>query len=73
MKALEFESVLTPECTLLVPLAIAAQVPQGKPLRVMVFLSEETDTPAQWKDQGAQQLQGEDHNSDTLYDEPAGS
>jgi hypothetical protein len=72
MKALEFESVLTPERTLLVPLSVAIQVPQGRPLRVMLFVAEDPDPlpPAEWKD--AEQFQPEDLGTDTLYDEPSG-
>jgi hypothetical protein len=52
---------------------VAAQVPQGKPVRVLVFLSEEPDPPApRWKDQAAEGVSPEDIGSDTLYDELSG-
>jgi hypothetical protein len=74
MKALEFESVLTPEHTLIVPIAVAAQLPQGKPLRVLLLLKDEPPPPPppQWKDQADEPLQPGDLGSDTLYDELAG-
>jgi hypothetical protein len=70
MRAVEFESVLTSECVLLVPPTVAAQVPLNRPVRVLLLIAEDAAVPHDWKDQSEQFLP-EDHASDTLYDEPS--
>jgi hypothetical protein len=70
MRVVEFDSVLTSECVLVVPPAVAAQVPLHRPVRVLVLIAEDAPVQQDWKDQ-TEQLLPEDHTSDTLYDQPS--
>jgi hypothetical protein len=70
MKALEFETVLTPDHTLAVPPAVVLQIPPGKLLRVMVLVTEEEDH--QDEPESDEPFPIRERDCDTLYDESAG-
>jgi hypothetical protein len=71
MKALEFEAQLNPDHTLPVPQAVAAQIPQGERVRVLVLVSESTEDEA-WQRLTTEQFFKGYAESDAIYDQLPG-
>jgi hypothetical protein len=71
MKALEFEAQLNPDQTLSVPQAVAAQIPQGERVRVLVLVSEPTEDEA-WQRLTTEQFFKGYAESDAIYDQLPG-
>jgi hypothetical protein len=67
MKALEFLTPINPDSTLTVPSEIAAQLPQGLAVRVLLLLPEDNENQEWAKLTAEQFLQGY-AASDRLYD-----
>jgi hypothetical protein len=73
VKALEFQAQLTPERTLQLPPDVAAQIPAGRPVRVLVFLDDrdgEAAEEAAWKQYALEKLFEGEEELDGLYDRP---
>ena len=71
MKALEFEAQLNPDQTLSVPQAVAAQLPQGERVRVLVLVDELSEDEA-WQRLATEQFFKGYAESDSIYDELSG-
>ena len=71
MKALEFEAPLNPDRTLTVPPAVAAQVPAGGTVRVLLLVAESTEDE-DWNRLTAEQFFKGYADSDAIYDELPG-
>jgi len=67
MKAVEFQSELSPDNKLTVPDRIAGSIPQGRPLRVMVLVTENDD--AAWEQLAAAEFGSGYAESDAIYDQ----
>jgi hypothetical protein len=67
MKALEFESILTSQQTLSVPATVAAKIPQGQALRVLVLLRDD-ENEEQWEHLAAAEFGQGYADSDAIYD-----
>jgi hypothetical protein len=69
MKAIEFESQLTPDARLMVPEFVANQLVPGHTVRVLVLVEEEDVEERDWKRMGAEAfLRGYDEG-DAIYDD----
>jgi len=71
MKALEFEAQLNADQTLSVPQSVAAQIPQGETVRVLVLVSEPTEEEA-WQRLATEQFFKGYAESDAIYDQLPG-
>jgi hypothetical protein len=72
MKAVEFETQLNEDRTLSVPPEVAAQVPSGEVLRVLILFAK-SDEDADWQRLTAEQFLKGYPESDAIYDErPSG-
>lgn len=67
MKALEFSSELGPNQTLNVPADVAALIPVGQPLRVLVLVGEDAQEKA-WEELAATDFGQGYSDSDAIYD-----
>ncbi len=67
MKALEFRASVNPDNTLTVPSEIAAQVPPGLAVRVLMLLPEAEDNK-EWAELTAEQFLQGYSESDRIYD-----
>ena len=67
MRALEFETRLTSNGTLPVPEDIAAQVPRGQPVRVLLLVDEPVEDQ-EWARMGAAEFLKGYAESDAIYD-----
>jgi hypothetical protein len=68
MKAVEFESVLTPEQMLIVPADAATKIPKGKSLRVLILI-EDDDDRLQWEQLTALEFGQGYAEGDAIYDQ----
>jgi hypothetical protein len=71
MKAIEFESQLNPDQTLTVPPTVAASVPMGKKVRVLILISEDDGDPI-WEEMAAAEFGRSYAESDNVYDQLSG-
>jgi hypothetical protein len=71
MKALEFEARLNPDHTLTVPAELAAQLPGGAPVRVLLLVPA-ADEEQEWKRLAAEQFFKGYAEGDAIYDELSG-
>jgi hypothetical protein len=69
MKALEFEATPTPEHTLPIPAAVAALIPPGRTVRVLLLVGEDEDEEREWKRLTAGQFAKGYAESDAVYDQ----
>jgi hypothetical protein len=67
MKALEFETTLTPDSSLKVPESLAAQIPKQEAVRVIVLLPESRDD-ADWQQLTYEQFLAGYSEHDSIYD-----
>jgi hypothetical protein len=67
MKALEFETTLTPDSSLKVPEGVAAQIPRQEAVRVIVLLPEGQDD-ADWQQLTREQFLAGYSEQDSIYD-----
>jgi hypothetical protein len=67
MRALEFETRFAAEAQLRVPDEIAAQIPKGESIRVIVLIPESTEE-ADWSRLAAEQFLRGFGDSDSIYD-----
>ena len=68
MKAVEFQSQLSADQTLAVPPGVAESVPVGRPIRVLLLISE-ADEEVEWEQMAATDF-GEGYAaSDAIYDQ----
>jgi hypothetical protein len=70
MKAIEFRSELGPNQTLRVPADIAAGIPQGQTVRVLILIDEATDQD--WEQLAAEEFGKGYADSDAIYDQLSG-
>lgn len=68
MKAVEFQSQLGPDQSLPVPSAIAARIPAGQPVRVLLLIGESEDDQ-EWEELAAVDLGLGFADSDAIYDQ----
>jgi hypothetical protein len=68
MFAHEFEAKINPDCTLAVPKEIAAHIPQGQPIRVIVLLQEMTEDE-EWDRMATEVFFEGFDEGDAIYDE----
>lgn len=71
MKALEFEARVSPDQTLPIPSSIAAELPAGKTVRVLVLLPDSSED-ADWKRLTTEQFLKGYADSDAIYDQLSG-
>ena len=67
MNAVEFTTELSGNSVLNIPLEIAARLPHGGRVRVIVLIEDGPDDPA-WRDFGYRQFLREDPPEDAIYD-----
>jgi hypothetical protein len=67
MKAIEFESTLSPDSNLKVPAKLAAQIPKEEAVRVIVLLPED-ETKGDWGRLTEQQFLSGYSEGDNIYD-----
>ena len=71
MKALTFEAQVNPDRTLAIPASVAAEIPSGQTVRVLMLLpesSEDTD----WQRLTSEQFLKGYADSDAIYDQLSG-
>ncbi|MHB1559089.1 MAG: hypothetical protein ACYC61_16680 [Isosphaeraceae bacterium] len=68
MKAIEFESSLTPEHTLSVPASALVAIPIGQAVRVLILLPE-SDDDHEWERRTAEEFGRGYADSDAIYDQ----
>jgi hypothetical protein len=71
MKALEFEARLNPDHTLAVPESVAAQIPPGRPVRVLLLVAEITEEQ-DWSQLTMTEFLKGYAESDAIYDQLPG-
>ncbi len=71
MKAYEFPSIVTLDGKLDVPAAIADLLPPGKPVRLIVLVSEPGEEETEWQLLTAQQFLAGYSEADAVYDKVA--
>jgi hypothetical protein len=71
MKTLEFETQLNPDHTLQVPPAVAAEVPVGQTVRVLLVVADPTEEQ-EWRRLGLEQFLKGYADSDAIYDQLSG-
>ena len=71
MKALEFPSELGPDQTLRVPPGVAAQIPHGQTVRVLVLIGDDAEEAA-WEQLAATEMGQGYADSDAVYDKLSG-
>ncbi len=67
MKALEFEGRLEPDGTLVVPREVAALLPPGQPVRVLLLVQDRDEEHA-WNELAAEQFLKGYADTDAIYD-----
>ena len=65
----EFEAYIKPDGTLAVPAEIAAQIPQGQPIRVIVLVETASEEDEDWRRLALEQFYKGYAESDAIYDE----
>lgn len=68
MKAVEFESTVTPNGQIAIPAEIAGQLPPGEPLRVVLQWDGPSDEDGLWRAQGRQRFEAAYAPEDSVYD-----
>jgi hypothetical protein len=68
MKAIEFQSQLSPDHTLIVPASVAERIPTGQPLRVLVLIAE-NDLDQEWEQLAAMEFGQGYGEGDAIYDQ----
>ena len=68
MRALEFESVVTPGGQIALPPEIAGEIPAGEHLRIVVMW-EATDSELAWRRTGRQQFEAAYAPEDAVYEQ----
>lgn len=68
MKALEFQASVNPDSTLSVPAEIAAQLPRGLRLRVLLLLPDGNEDQ-EWAELTTEQFANGYSESDNIYDQ----
>jgi len=71
MKALEFEAQVNPDHTLAIPTSIAAEIPSGKPVRILILVPDSSED-AEWERLTAEQFLKGYADSDAIYDQLSG-
>ena len=71
MKALEFEASVNPDRTLSIPPAVAAQLPPGQPVRVVLLVAD-SEEERDWSELTAAQFLKGYGEGDAIYDELPG-
>lgn len=71
MKALAFEAQVNPDQTLPIPSTVAAELPTGQTVRVLVFLPDSSED-ADWKRLATEQFLKGYADSDAIYDQLSG-
>jgi hypothetical protein len=67
MKAIEFQSELSPEQTLKVPDKVAQSIPGGKPIRVLILVPDD-ESEQEWENLAAAEFGMGYADSDAIYD-----
>ncbi len=68
MKAVEFQSELTSDNTLIVPASIIERIPPGQSLRVLILVPEDAEDQA-WEQLAATEFGRGYTESDAIYDQ----
>ncbi|MGH7172170.1 MAG: hypothetical protein ACRELG_17990 [Gemmataceae bacterium] len=71
MKALEFETQVNPDHTLPIPASIAAEIPSGQTVRILVLVPDSSED-ADWARLTAEQFLKGYADSDAIYDQLSG-
>ena len=71
MKAIEFESQMSPDHSLRVPDAVAVGIPAQRPIRVLLLIPE-SDDDQQWENVAAAEFGQGYADSDAIYDNLSG-
>lgn len=71
MKALAFEAQVNPDHTLPIPSTVAAEIPAGQMVRVLVLLPDSSED-ADWERLTTEQFLKGCADSDAIYDELSG-
>ncbi|MHB1424121.1 MAG: hypothetical protein ACYC3I_13170 [Gemmataceae bacterium] len=71
MKALAFDAKVNPDNTLPIPTSVAAELPSGQVVRVLVFLPDSSED-ADWERLTAEQFLKGYAESDAIYDQLSG-
>jgi hypothetical protein len=67
MKAVEFESTITPEGEIVIPREIAVEIPAGQQLRVVVMW-QTSDTDLAWRSMGRERFESAYCPEDAIYE-----
>jgi hypothetical protein len=68
MKAIEFHSELNPNQTLSVPVSVAARIPPGQTVRVLILIPESSEDQ-EWEQLTATEFGQGYADSDAIYDQ----
>ena len=71
MKALEFETQVNPDQTLPIPSSVAAELPAGQSVRVLVLLLDSSED-ADWERLATEQFLKGYADTDAIYDQLSG-
>ena len=68
MRAVEFESIITPNGEIALPPEVAREIPAGEHLKVVVMW-EPADVDSVWRDAGRQRFEAAYSPEDAVYDQ----
>jgi hypothetical protein len=71
MKALEFEAQVSPDHTLPIPSSVAAELPMGQTVRVLVLVPDSSED-AEWEQMASSEFLKGYAESDAIYDQLSG-
>lgn len=68
MKAVEFETTVTPSGAITLPPEVAAEIPAGEPLRVVVMW-QQSSLDTEWRDAGRRAFEAAYAPEDAVYEQ----
>lgn len=68
MRAIEFQSQLSPDQKLTVPASVLGSIPVGRTVRVLILLADD-DADREWEQAAAEEFGRGYADSDAIYDE----